>query len=180
MYLYIMTDITKYKWKNRLILLETPNYTNEKYKKAKEIYQENIQEFHKRYVKLLSKLNKNLPFKINLIGYDGKVKHVSNQIDPNNLFKIIDAMPMSKNNIKPTNLSLYSDYNPKNTITGLGFKDKEKALFTIERIKNEPIKYQKSVISTMIGRAKTHPHQTKDMRDAIKIFKKWLDENRNT
>ena len=48
-----MTDITKYKWKNRLILLETPNYTNEKYKKAKEIYQENIQEFHKRYLKLL-------------------------------------------------------------------------------------------------------------------------------
>ena len=68
------------------------------------------------------------------------------------------------------NLSLYSDYNPKTTIKGLGFKDKDKALYTIERIKNEPLKYQISVINTMMGRAKNHPNKTKGMEDAIKIF----------
>ena len=86
-------------------------------------------------------------------------------------------MPMAKQeqNIKAKNLSLFSDYNPKTTIKGLGFKNKEKALYTIDRIKNEPIKYQVSVVTTMIGRAKNHPHKTDDMDDAIKIFNKWIE-----
>ena len=80
--------------------------------------------------------------------------------------------------LKPKNLSLYSDYHKETTIHGLGFKNKEKAIFTIEKIKNEPIKYQKSVINTMIGRAKTHPHQTEDMREAIVIFKNWIKKHK--
>ena len=66
-------------------------------------------------------------------------------------------------------MELYTDKNPQTTLKGLGFKDKEKALYTIDKIKNEPIKYQINVINTMIGRAKNHPHQTIDMIDAIKI-----------
>ena len=78
-------------------------------------------------------------------------------------------MPMSKNN----NLSLYADYNKKTTIKGLGFKNKEKALHTLKVIKNKPLKYQISVVNTMIGRAKNHPHINKDMKEAIKVFQKW-------
>ena len=67
-------------------------------------------------------------------------------------------MPMSKNlknkKIKPINLSLFSDYNPKTTTHGLGFKDKEKALYTVKAIKTRDLKYQVNVISTMLGRAK--------------------------
>lgn len=44
------------------------------------------------------------------------------------------------------------------------------------KIKNKSIKYQVNLVSTMIGRAKSHPYQTKEMRDAIKIFQKWLDD----
>ena len=69
-----------------------------------------------------------------------------------------------------------ADYNKETTIKGLGFKDKEKALYTIDRIKNEPIKYQISLVATMIGRAKTHPHQTQGMRDALKIYQQWMDD----
>lgn len=165
----------KYKWKNRLLLIETPNYQNNKYKTSKEIFQENIKEFHKRYVKFFVKINKDAPFKIHLVGFDGKIKHSASSINVNKILKLIDSMPMSKNNFTPTNLSLYSDYNPETTITGLGFKDKEKALFTLNKIKNKSIKYQVNVVSTMLGRAKNHPNQTEDMKDAIKIFQKWLD-----
>ena len=44
-------------------------------------------------------------------------------------------MPMGKAN--PINLSLYSDYNKETTIPNLGFKNKEKALYTIKAIKNK-------------------------------------------
>ena len=68
-------------------------------------------------------------------------------------------MPMSKilkdKRIKPLNLSLFSDYNPKTTTYGLGFKDKAKALYTVEAIKNRDLKYQVNVIATMLGRQKT-------------------------
>jgi len=169
-------DLKKYKWKNRLLLIETPNYQNENYKNSKDIYQKNIKEFHKRYVKFITRLNKDKIFKVHLIGFDGKVKNSSNLIQPNKLFKLIDQMPMSKNNFKPTNLSLYSDYDKSNTVPNLGFKDKDKAIYTINAIKNKDTKYQVNVISTMLGRAKNHPNQTENMRDAIKIFNKWLDE----
>ena len=88
-------------------------------------------------------------------------------------------MPMSKvlknKKIKPLNLSLFSDYNPKTTTHGLGFKDKEKAIHTIKIIKNRDLKYQVNVIATMLGRAKNHPNKTKDMNDAIIVFKKWME-----
>ena len=96
-----------------------------------------------------------------------------NDLKPKLLFQIIDKMPLGKK-IRPINLSLYSDYNPKTTTPGLGFKNKEKALFTINTIKNRSTKYQVNVVSTMLGRAKNHPNKTKDMGGAIKVFDDWL------
>ena len=87
-------------------------------------------------------------------------------------------MPMSKilkdKKIKPLNLSLFSDYNPKTTTYGLGFKDKAKALHTVKAIKNRDLKYQVNVIATMLGRAKKQPYKTKNMKDAIKVFSLWM------
>lgn len=71
-------------------------------------------------------------------------------------------------------MDLYSDYHPNTSKKGLGFKDKQKALYTIDAIKNEPLTYQKQVIITMYNRAKHHPHQTSCMKDAMRVFKKWL------
>jgi len=48
-------------------------------------------------------------------------------------------------------------------------------LFTVSAIKKRPIKYQVNVIATMLGRAKNHPNKTKDMNDAIIVFKKWME-----
>ena len=167
----------KYRWKCRVLLIKTPNYKNLKYKKAKKLYQTNIKQFHKRVVKLISKKTSN-NFSIELFGFDGTKKQTFQNFNSRKIFKIIDKMPMSKvlknKKIKPLNLSLFSDYNPKTTTYGLGFKDKEKALYTVKAIKNRDLKYQVNVIATMLGRAKKHPHKTKNMKDAIRVFSLWM------
>ena len=166
-------NLEKYKWKSRILLVITPNFKDKSYQKVKKIYQSKIKQFHKRYIKLICKTNKNKTFSVNLIGFDGKIKKVMNDINYKLVFQIIDKMPLGKK-IKPINLSLYSDYNPKTTTYGLGFKNKEKALFTINAIKNRSAKYQVNVVSTMLGRAKNHPNKTKDMSDAIRVFNDWM------
>lgn len=157
----------------RILLVETPDYYNKKYLNTKELYQENIKEFHKRYIVLKTKLTDG-KFKIKLIGFDNSVMAEYSKLNPNKIFNKIDSGPMA--NVKGSNLSLYSNYNPETSEKNVGFKDKEKALYTIDKIKKRPLRYQVYLISTMLGRAKNHPHQTKEMRDAIKIFQKWLDE----
>ena len=117
-------------------------------------------------------------FAIELFGFDGTKKQTFQNFDSRKIFKIIDKMPMSKvlknKKIKLLNLSLFSDYNPKTTTYGLGFKNKEKALYTVKAIKKRNLKYQVNVIATMLGRAKKHPYKTKNMRDAIKVFSLWM------
>ena len=169
--------IDKYKWKLRLLYIETPSYKNSDYIETKNNYKKNIKLYHKYFLKMITKRNKNLKFKIKLIGFDGKVKHTYDKINKNKITKAIEKMPMGHlKKIVPINLSLYADYNKKTSNKKFGFKNKEKALETLKLLKNEPIKYQKSVVTTMIGRAENHPYKTKDMRDAIKIFKVWLDK----
>ena len=178
--------IKKYKWKCRVLLVKTPDYKNLKYKKAKGLYQKDIKHFHKRVIKLIpKKTGKN--FLIELFGFDGTKKQTFKNFDSRKIFKSIDRMPMSEilknKNINPLNLSLFSDYNPKTTTHGLGFKDKAKALYTIKAIKNRDLKYQVNVIATMLGRAKKHPSQTEEMREAIVVFNKWMNnykKNKNT
>ena len=158
-------------------MIKTPDYKNLEYKKAKELYQKNIKNFHKRVIKLISK-RVDTKFSIELFGFDGTKKKIFKTFDDKKIFKIVDQMPMPKalknKNTKPLNLSLFSDYDPKTTTHGLGFKDKEKALQTIKIIKNRDLKYQVNVVTTMLGRAKNHPHKTKNMNDAIKIFSLWV------
>ena len=67
-------DLTKYKWKCRILLLCMTCYRDNDYKKSKELYQTHIKEFHKRHVKLMSFRKKGLKFSIKLIGYDGTLK----------------------------------------------------------------------------------------------------------
>ena len=51
-------NLEKYKWKTRILLVSTPNYKDRTYLEAKKIYQAKIKDFHKRYVKLICKINK--------------------------------------------------------------------------------------------------------------------------
>jgi hypothetical protein len=81
--------------------------------------------------------------------------------------------------MKKVNKSLYNDNHPEKSTKGTGFKDKQKALDTLKIIKNRDMIYQKLVVLTMYNRAKYHPHQTPTMKDAMKVFNKWLKEHKN-
>ena len=173
-------NFKKYIWKCRLLVLNTSNYTNQEYKNSKDIYQKHIKEFHKRFIKLVTRLDKSKNFSVSLIGFDGTEKAQIDRINLKKIFTLIDKMPMNKmikdKSFNPLNLSLFSDYKPETTLHGLGFKNKEKALYTVKAIKKRSIKYQVNVIATMLGRAKNHPNKTKDMDDAIRVFDKSMKE----
>ena len=77
-------------------------------------------------------------------------------------------------------MSIYSNNNPNTTIKGFGYKDKKKVIETIklvEKLGGKNYKFQ--VINTMYNRAKFHKNRTKDMEEAMKVFKKWLDNYKN-
>ena len=76
------------------------------------------------------------------------------------------------------NISLYQDNHPTMSLKGTGYKNKEKALQTIELVKNKSLIYQFQVINTMYNRAKYHPHRTKDMLEAMKVYRKWLKSHK--
>ena len=168
--------VKKYKWRSRIILLSTPHYKNKEYLQAKKIYQKNIKLFHKKYLKLVTVNKKNKKFNVSIIDFNGKIKKNFSKLNLKTVLKTFgqNSEKIKNKKFNPTNLSLYSDYNPRTTKQGLGFKNKEKALFTIKTIEKRELKYQVNVISTMLGRAKKHPNQTSGMREAIKIFEVWM------
>jgi hypothetical protein len=64
--------------------------------------------------------------------------------------------------------------NPSKSTKNTGFKDKNKALETLKIIKKLDKTKQMLIVLTMYYRAEHHPHKTKDMIEAQRIFKKWL------
>lgn len=76
------------------------------------------------------------------------------------------------------NKSLYEDKHPESSTKGTGFKDKQKAIDTLEIIKKRDLTYQKQVVNTMYNRAKHHPHQTENMIEAMKIFDAWIKKHK--
>ena len=76
------------------------------------------------------------------------------------------------------NKSLYEDKHPKTSLKGTGFANKEKALSTLDLIKGYALTYQKQVVLTMYNRAKFHPHQTNNMLEAMKVYRKWLKSHK--
>lgn len=166
-------NLSKYQWNFRILLVKTPSRQDSRYQKIKDSYKTNLKKFHSYYVKMITrvdpKLNKPV---VQLIGFDGTIKKTYENLIPSKIFSDIDQMPMGSLR-KPKNMSLYSDYHPTKSMSGLGFKNAETAKKTIKKIKNKSITYQKQVVDTMIGRAKYHPYQTDNMKDAIQIFKSY-------
>jgi S1-C subfamily serine protease len=76
---------------------------------------------------------------------------------------------------KSKNRSLYAKGKKRSKVRS-GYGDEKKAQDTIKNIKKYNKKYQYQVINTMYNRAKYHANQTKDMRKAMVVFKKWLNK----
>ena len=92
-------------------------------KQTEKKYDKYEKRFHKRNIKLIKCYDEIYKFKIILIGYDGKKKANYKKLSITKVFKLVDSMKITKK--KPNKLSLYSDYNKKNTMKGLGFKNKK-------------------------------------------------------
>lgn len=158
---------------NRKIEICSPK-NDLKIKNIRNLFNKNLYEFHKRFTKLhiLLDAKKCKELSIKLIGFDKSVKKIYKTFNVKKILEDIDDMPMG-HLVQKKSLSLYADYKPKTTIKGLGFKDKEKAKYTIEVIKNMDYKYQINVLNTMINRAKYHPHCGMNMIEAIKVLEKY-------
>lgn len=61
---------------------------------------------------------------------------------------------------------------------GIGYATKKKARKSIKLIAKEPLSYQMQVAVTMFYRAKHHAHQTKNMRDSMKVWGSWIKLHR--
>jgi len=75
------------------------------------------------------------------------------------------------------NLKLYSPNRIGKPRTSTGFATPEKAQETLKNILKFNKTYQKQVVITMYNRAKYHPHRTKSMENAMKIYANWMKKN---
>ena len=155
------------------VILNDNNIKSKNIIESKKLYNIHKYELQKKNVKLIINKCIDCNFNILLINYDNKLEKRYFKINYNKIIKDIDNIE-KKNKKNKKKLSLFENYNPKSTIKNLGFKNKEKAIHTIDIIKDKSILYQKQVITTMYNRAKFHPNQTKEMRESMKIFKRWL------
>jgi hypothetical protein len=73
--------------------------------------------------------------------------------------------------------SLYSNGRRKPR-TKTGYGDAKRARETLKNIKKFDKAYQMQVVTTMYNRAKYHANQTMDMREAMKVFRKWLKSHK--
>ena len=77
--------------------------------------------------------------------------------------------------------NLYTDDNPSTTIKGLGFRDKEKAQESVEKLKSLLKKneidsnHAKQICVTMEHRSKHHPHRNEDMKAAEGVWRDYLE-----
>jgi len=58
----------------------------------------------------------------------------------------------------------------------LGYSDANIAKETIKNVKKYPLSIQHQLINSMLNRAKYNKNQTVGMRDAIRIYKKWIKD----
>jgi hypothetical protein len=83
----------------------------------------------------------------------------------------------------PPEIGLYSK-GGKEALKGTGYSDKEKAESTCKQLdgleKKGEHKWAMSIATTMLNRAEHHANQTSGMRDAMKVFKAWIEKNRTT
>ena len=78
--------------------------------------------------------------------------------------------------------NLYTDDNPETTVQGLGFKDKEKAEQSIEKVQKLldtdeiDLAHAKQICVTMEQRSKHHTHRNEDMKEAENVWRSYLEE----
>jgi hypothetical protein len=156
--------MNKYIGKYRIILIETKNDTNDDYLKALDKLPKYKEEFDKLGTIIIPAYSNK--FSISLYGMDGYIKYRSEQFTSwNVLIRLINNMEMQRYIIDFIKLD-------KN----IGYDNKQMANYTLTLLKNELIQVKFLVITTLYNEAKYSRNKTLGMRDAIKIYKNWLND----
>jgi hypothetical protein len=72
-------------------------------------------------------------------------------------------------------MAVFNDYpSGKKPRLRLGYGTANKARKSIKKLKKEPLQYQVQAAHTLYYRAKYHKHQTKGMKEAKKVYGKFL------
>jgi hypothetical protein len=74
------------------------------------------------------------------------------------------------------NRSLF-DNGKKKPRTQTGYGTQKRAQMTLRNIKKFPMSYQKQVVYTLYNRAKYHKYQNQGMRNAMRVFSKWIQKH---
>ncbi len=153
----------------RILYLLTPNYKNKEYQTSRDILDKYQKELSTKSIIVRTKETKSFEgYEI----YDSNKQLIRKRksFNINTLLQFIDKL----SKIKGENLTLYADFTHKKSLGHIGFKDAKTAKDTLKTIRNEDYRYQLYVVETMINRAKYHPHQTSEMKEAIDIYQEWL------
>jgi len=142
--------------------------TKQRYEYAAKVLQDVIDR------KEVERAREGLPLRHDIGYYAAAVAQTFHDIDPKKLVKMVkeDVNEMW------TLEDLYSDDNPKDTVRGTGYGDASSARKTLKIITSVDKERQMQIVNTLYNRAKHHANQTAGMRDAMKIFKKWIDDNK--
>ena len=156
--------MNKYIEKYRIILIETTNDKNDDYVKAMNKLPKYRAELDKLSTVIIPAYSNK--FSISLYGMDGYIKYRSEKFTSWKVFiQIINSMQMQRYIIDFIKLD-------KN----IGYNNTEMANYTLNLLKNEPIKIKFLIINTLYNEAKYSNNKTSGMRDAIRIYKNWLDD----
>jgi len=78
---------------------------------------------------------------------------------------------------RATGHQLFND-NPRGRprLTTLAYGTRKKAIDSVRRLRAMPRAYQRQAATTMYYRAKHHANQTTGMREAMKVYRRFLDQ----
>ena len=91
---FFKTNIEQYKWKKRLLIIKSPSIQDQRYKDAMKSYKSYYKLLKRYCIKLMRKRKQYKDFSIELVGFDGEVKHIYKKMDINKIIDNINNMPM--------------------------------------------------------------------------------------
>lgn len=89
-----MLNLRKRRGRMRVLLVSTPNYADPRYLETRDKFNRHHDVFHRHYVEMVAVQNKDVPFSITLIGFDGRKKHHYTTLRVERVLDDINHMPM--------------------------------------------------------------------------------------
>lgn len=128
--------------------------------------------------KIKTNLNKKTNVDLKLLDYDSFMSSKDNFYINKGSVKEHKILVITKKPQLGGDMNLYSPNRiGKKPRVITGFANSKIAKKTLKNIKKYDMNYQKQVVITMYNRAKFHPHRTKLMENAMKIFSDWMKKN---